>query len=112
MFHTLPAASWASKASSSSCKTPFWKSRSQTTTEGTPSISLVRSVTMKTTWWGNAVPVSSTTCPSKTIFVPGTSGVHWLVTSVGAVKRLGSNTSRPTLGADARLSSRLFGVAR
>src|SRR5919197_1483203 len=90
-FHTLPSSSWAWKASSPSSSCPALMSRSQMTTARTPSMTLVRSVTVVTTRWGRR-PCPRFAAPSNTYCMPGRSGVHRLSIVVGWVKLRGSKS--------------------
>src|SRR5437763_1614906 len=76
-LQTLPWSSWAMKASSSSARTPSWKSRSHSTTVRTWSTHLVTLVTVKTTSCVPAVVV-----PVRVNCRPGTSGRNRLPTVV------------------------------
>ncbi len=88
MCQTLPSLSWARKASSASTSSPSLMSRSYTTTELTPPIILVRSVTVMMIWCSISSP-SSTVMPSYVYRVPAGWGHHWLSMTVGLSKFVG-----------------------
>ena len=67
------------------------------TTVRTPFTTFVRSVTVNTTLRLTRSP-SSVACPSQVNRVPGTSGNHGFVTSVGWVKFAGSKSAALTTG--------------
>ncbi len=73
----LPSSSWAKKASSVSESWPALMSRSHRTTVRTPSITLVRSVTVNTTRCSRR-PFPRFARPSKVNCIPGVSGDHRL----------------------------------
>src|SRR6478609_8160796 len=92
-FHTRLSSSCAMKASSDSCSSPLSRSRSKTMMLRTPSIVLVRSVTVVTMscWW--VTFCSSTTDPDMTKLVPGTSGNHLLSTRARCGKSFALKTA-------------------
>jgi len=83
---TVPSRSWAKNASSASCRASPSKSSSSSTTVFTPSITLVRSVTVVTTRCSEPA-----TDPRSTHRVPGTSGKNLLVTLGFAAKLVWSS---------------------
>ena len=81
-LQTLPASSWAMKASSSSASSPSWKSRSQITTVRTWSTHFVTLVTVKTTSWFPPVVV-----PVSVNCRPGTRGRNRLSTTIDRAEK-------------------------